>query len=346
MTDDIKSLEGFLSNEDISFFEYVDNNRNSYNLFKEKINNRFYAIYSKMKNDSIVNFEKGYDFSGFFDIKTNILYNANYKLRYYLKDSKRVVLDELSSIERDIRTKCSAKVKEYAIKNSEVLKENYRKKFDAQSDYIFDNYMLEVDKLYIKEENLNHVELNKMRFYYCNFFEANSLIPYTEYLNNPFDTIKELVDSFLKKDNMLDNICCIVLEMEYKNKYLNNIKRDLKKYASLELNRKILSSVKNLNANNVNITISYNNKKFTFKFPYDRLIGSLLNADSSAGDFRYYYRAVEEFLYENKTSGSSYDKWKFDFSNITSITYGRKELYSNDIYINNDKNNDLEEIEI
>lgn len=346
MIDDIKLLEEFLSKEDMSFFKYIDNNMNSCNFFKEKINNRFYAIYSKMKTDSIVNYEKGYDFSGFFDMKTNILYNANYKLRHYLKDSKRVVLDELSSIERDIRTKCSEEIKEYAIKNNEFLKENYRKKFGEQEDYIFQNYKLEVDKLYVKEDKLNHVELNKMRFYYCNFFENNSLIPYTEYLDNPSYTIKNLVDSFLKKDNMLDNICCVVLEMEYKNKYLDSIKNDSKKYASLELNKKILSSVKNLNANNVNITISYNSKEFTFKFPYNRLISSLLDADSSVGDFGNYYKSVEEFLYKNKTSGSSYDMWKFDFSNIISITYGRKELYSNDIYKNNDKNNDLEEIEI
>ena len=120
---------------------------------------------------------------------------------------------------------------------------------------------------------------------------------------------------------------------EFQLEYLDKIKKNYNNdFAYIYTNKNILNALKDVDAKNLNITINYNNNEITFKYDYNRLISELKNATYKGYDYSSNYKIVREFLEDNNIlNENGYKEDSFKFENITSITYGKKILYVNDI---------------
>ena len=101
--------------------------------------------------------------------------------------------------------------------------------------------------------------------------------------------------------------------------------------------RTVMNSIKDINAKTINITIQYGNKSLTFKYEYNALKRDLTNDSKGSSGYGKAYEEVSHFIKENSHVNLSRWTEEFNFSNITSITYGKNELYHYDLSLSNDK---------
>ena len=286
--------------------------------------------------------DNSYNFAGFLDVIDKKIYNPNYGIRIILDTSSIYQLSTLRNLKEKIEKEVSEKLYDYALSHESELKKLCDKEFLKQDEYHFNYYQKEVSELFVSNENLRIIELEPKQLLKYSCFSNTYDIPYSEYLSDPKKTIKEITDNLIRNDETKKYLSWEILEVEYKNRYLDSIYKNPQKNNCLFVNRKILSNIKDIDAINLNITISYNNKELTFKMPKKRFEIGLRNAYTNDSYYGKSYEVVEKFLEENKKEKNRYQH-DFDFEHISKITYGRQVLYEANIDKNIEK--EIDEIE-
>ncbi len=294
-------------------------------IHKEKYDDRFVIIYIKHHREDLE--QQDYTVGGYFDIKEKVLYDCDYWLRDVIpKDS----LIEVSSF-LDLGTKIYNEIKDYifnySFKHSNTLKEIAMEKFNNTEDYIKNSYKKNVRELFIAELNPT-IALGKG--YYesevMNRDEYRGKNLYIKYLNNP----KKMVEKISKEliERYKESLGLELLIYEYKIDYLNQIQNnESHDFDNLYINKNMYNSIKDIDAKTLNLTIHYGAKNMTFKYDYHTLIRDLLNDDRGSDSWGVAYDKVSDFIKENTNNTNSRGTEEFLFSNVTSITYGKKQLY-------------------
>ena len=342
--EELHLLEDYLSNNQIIHYKYINHNYKYDNcdFLKEQLDDRFYCLYTKHSEDYKLN-NNNYEFAGFLDVIDKKIYNPNYQVIKILENSSIYLLSTLSELKEQIENKVSEKLCDYALSHASQLKNLCDEEFLKQDEYHFDYYQKEVNELFVSSENLQTIQLEHKQLLRYSYFSNNHNIPYSEYLSNSENTVKEIVNNLIKNDEIKKYLGWEILEAEYKNRYLDSIYKNPQKNNFLFVNREILSNIKDIDAVNLNITISYNNKELTFKTQKKRFEMGLRNAYTSDHYYGKSYEVVEKFLEENKNIKDNWYKHDFDFEHISKITYGKQVLYEANIDKNIEK--EIDEIE-
>lgn len=339
------NIEEFLFNDTVSNYLYIDKeySYNSNYYYKEKYNDRFYLIYERRysSNDMTNN---DYEFAGYYDAIDKVLYNPGYDINNLLVNSTNVKVKDLVEISNQIEKDVIAFIKQYCQNNSAKLKKENKENYDKQEEYIFNSYTSYIDHEFVKSEIDSYVPLPDYsgRFFYEQEFTFSDNKIYTEYLNNPVETIIKIGNYLINNKEVQKDLGIMLLKNDFQNDYLKEIIINKNgKFDNLYLNKKLLNCLKNVEAVNINITIEYNNQTLTFKYPKNTIVSDLLNCDKDTDSYGKSYEIVEDFLDKYKNSDEPWHKHKFDFQNIKSITYGKNTLYEKDK--SNEKEIDIEE---
>lgn len=348
-----KKLEQFILNNDMERFLYIDEEytSNCYHYYKEKYNNRFYLLYERRYYNNRMD-KSSYDFAGYYDCIDKILYNSSYNLNKALENEKiSIFFSGLGVIEKKIDDAIQESLIKYALKNQNEFKSKYREEFLKQDKYYFERLDKDVEMEFIESNELE--KITDCNYYiwegYTTTKDYMDTSIYTRYLDNPEAEIKKLTKEIItnNKEKIEKDMAFNLLQNEYKNHYLSLIKDNVGKlYDDVYINRKLLSAIKEVDAQNLNITIQYGNDKLTFKFPKVSLECDLKRGDTDSSGYNKAYEEVKEFLKKHK-SETDWHRYDFDFKNITSISYGRQILFEKNNELENVKNieDDLEEME-
>ncbi len=341
------SFDEFLINSGIPNFTYIDTeySSNSKHYYKERFNHRFYLLYEKNYESNSMNDNK-YEFAGYFDCIDRILYNPSYNIRNYVfKEDETYKYSYLSELSNQIYQDISNYLIKYALHYQIKLKNEYKEEFYNQEEHTFDSYKNDIEKEFMDSKELNEIPIPNFSAKYKfehEFNFSNNLI-YTEYLDQPKVTISKMCNKILEKEEIIKDLAEILLKNDFDNNYLKEILENKDgSFSNLFINRDILNSIKDTDAINLNITINYDGDSLTFKFPKSKLISEIRDKVYCASDYKKYYEEVKDFLKEHKKDDSSCYKNCFDFSNITSIAYGKNVLYKKQGEIEKNKEQEID----
>lgn len=348
----MKELEQFLLNNDIDKFIYLDNEYTSrcYYYYKERYNDRFVLIYERAYEDGRME-KSSYEFAGYYDFKDKVLYNASYDLDRVLSENKSMSFSSIGELEKKIDNAVTKSLIEYAIKHQDELKEKHREEFLNQDKYTFERLEKEVQEQFIESENLDQLTICDYYTWegYTTTKDYKDTSIYTKYLDNPEVETKKIVKEVILKDTekIEKDMAFNLLKNEYKNHYLSLINENAEHiFDDIHINRDLLASIKDIDAQNLNITIQYDNDKLTFKYPKSSLKCELRRCNTCASGYKKAYDPVKEFLNQHKDE-TDYRKNDFDFRNIISISYGKQILFEKNIDLEKEKSidDDFEDIE-
>jgi len=327
-----EKLKKFLTDNDEHFFTYIDSeySYNSHYYYKELCDERFVLLYEKNYRENKMDSSR-YDFAGYYDCRDNIIYNPSYDIRNLVEKNNICKVSSLEILKDAIDKDIKAYLKDYSLKNESKLKNQFSKEFNEQNEYTFSHYKDETERDFIQDVNLKEIDLSGYNPYYQfeSYEDFRNKSIYKKYLDNPVAEVEKLSKDFLKDENfsVKKDLAFILLEEDWKNNYLSLIKENKdNKYDWLYINRNLLSSIKDIDAKNINITVKYNEETLTFKYSKSSLECDLKNGDTHSGGWNKSYDEVKEFLKKHKDEKDWY-KSDFDFKNIISITYGKKILF-------------------
>lgn len=324
-------LEKFILSDSKEPFDYIDGEREYFNkkYLKINYNHRFDTLYSqrlyknKMNNDS-------FSFAGFYDKIDKVIYNADYDLRDVLKD-RDIKFDEICNLKRKIYKDMNEYIKNYTINNQDELRQLCHNNFYDNEKNFFRRIEEDVERHFITTDDIViEIPYFAETRYDANYEydkvlleDSNSI--YTDYLDNPEQTIKEKSKVMLSDELTKKRIGFMLNHNEFENNYLSKILENKdNEYASLYKNKELYKAIKDVEAQMINITINYNGDELTFKFSKYTFQGALERNDKSECSYNKSYESVEKFLEKHKEQGY---KKEFDFLNITKITYGKNTLY-------------------
>lgn len=324
-------LEKFILSDSKEPFDYIDGEREYFNkkYLKINYNHRFDTLYSqrlyknKMNNDS-------FSFAGFYDKIDKVIYNADYDLRDVLKD-RDIKFDEICNLKRKIYKDMNEYIKNYTINNQDELRQLCHNNFYDNEKNFFRRIEEDVERHFITTDDVViEIPYFAETRYDANYEydkvlleDSNSI--YTDYLDNPEQTIKEKSKVMLSDELTKKRIGFMLNHNEFENNYLSKILENKdNEYASLYKNKELYKAIKDVEAQMINITINYNGDELTFKFSKYTFQGALERNDKSECSYNKSYESVEKFLEGHKEQGY---KKEFDFLNITKITYGKNTLY-------------------
>lgn len=296
-------------------------------IHKEKYNDRFIYIYTKYYDEYLS--DNSYNLSAYLDVKDKTIYNIDYNLEKIISEDTILKKNSFKNIEQEIQNNVNEYVDKYAMENANMLKKQAQEKYNQKDDWRVINYQKNVRELFLSEER-PIIKLD--RFYstskLVNSNEYYNKVIINEYLDDKYNTIKKYGDMII--DDNQEELGLSLHLYDDKNKYLNSIKLNKNnEFRDLYINKKIYDSIKNESAKKLNITINYNGKEHTFKCDYSILKYALINDYRGTSFYGVGYENVSNFIKENTNSPN---KWReeFAFSHISSITYGKKELYRNE----------------
>lgn len=326
-----KDFEDFLSNNNISYFLYIDEVYSSRNKFyyKEDFNNRFKLIFERKYYPNEMS-DYNYTFAGYLDCITKTLYEPSYDISNILEESNIIKMSSFDEISNQIEKDVIIFLKQYSVDNAGQLKKEAQETFNYKKEKLIEEYEQNVRELFVKgeiDETVPYKKISEKNAYESKFLFSRNLI-YSDYLNNPVDTVLKICNWITNDSNLREDLGIMIFENEYENIYLKEILENKNgKYDYLYLNRKILDSIKDIDATNFNITINYNNESINFKLSKNIFIEDLEDCKKYSKGYDKSYERVEDFLLKHKENvdGST----SFDLKNITSITYGKKVLYEN-----------------
>ena len=345
------ALDDFLINEYINHYLYI-NEQYSYEskyFYKEQYNDRFYLLYSKRYDPNRMD-DREYNFEGYYDCIDKVLYNCKYDVDRILRESKIVKISFFGELSNKMENDIEKIMNDYCIENKDVLRKESKDEFDNQSEYYFDGYKDNVNRRFVASEIENYVDLPSFsaRNKYEDEFKTRDKLIYNDYLNDSVDVILKITKWMQNDEKIRKEMGMAILKNDYQNDYLKEILENKdNKYDGLYLNRKILSSIKDIEAVNLNITINYYGNTLTFKYPKNTLVNDLERCEKNSDMYAKSYDIVKDFLEKYKESSGNWRNHSFDFEKISSITYGKNVLY--EVEINNEKTNEemeMEEIEI
>ena len=343
------NIERFLLNPDVNDLVF-EGNYNNQKVHKEQYDDRFVVIYTKTNNNYLS--QNDYEVAGYLDTKDRILYNCSYYLNELLPKEKNLI--EKSSfgiLGEKLWNEIQDYIEKYSFANEEKLKEIATEKYNGLEDYRKEVHNKEVRQQFIEEmkpiiklqKSYSSYEFNNTPEYKGHYIDI-------EYLNNPQETIEKYANRIIETiDDYRNNMEDLGLELlifRDKIKYLDVIKENKdNEFKDLYIKRNIYNSIKDIDAKTVNITIQYGDKNLTFKYEYSALKRDLLNDSKGSSGYGKAYEEVSQFIKDNSKEETSRWTQEFDFSNITSITYGKNELYHYDLSESNDKEQE-EDLEI
>lgn len=329
-----KLLEEFILSDSKEPFDYLDDEREYYNrkYLKVNFNHRFDILYSQRLYKNKMNNES-FSFAGFYDKIDKVIYNCDYDLREVLKDRSIINFDDINNIKRKIYKEMNEFIKEYTINNQDELRQLYHNDFYNNDKYFFRRREENVENNFIKTDD-KVIEIPYFaetrydaNYEYDSVLFGNSNTIYSDYLDNSEKTIKEKAEIMLSQEETKKKLGFIVNSNEFDNNYLSRILENKdNEFACLYKNKELYNAIKDVEAQNLNITINYYGDELTFKFSKYSFESALERNDKQESGYNKAYESVEKFLKEHKDQSVS-GRTDFDFFNITKISYGKNILY-------------------
>lgn len=317
-------------------------------IHKEKYDDRFIILYVKDYSENLK--QSDYEIGGYLDIKDRNIYNCNYRLSEMISKSDLISLVSFGDLDDKLSKDISNYIKKYAFTNEKELMNLTKEEYKNTSEWISSHHKKEVRENFIVNENpIIEFEDSYSDYIIRNSTEYRGQNLYIDYLNSPEETVKKCSKKII---DYKDNKVKLGLELSYyydKVNYLNSIKENKDNtFSNIYINKKMYNSIKDIDAKTLNITIHYGGKDLTFKYEYQRLKTDLTNDELGSGGYGVAYDKVSDFIKENDTTQKN-NRWREDFlfDHVSSITYGKKELYSNtNILPSKELENDEIELEI
>lgn len=326
------NIEKFLLNPDEND-KIFRGNYHSKKFHKEKYDDRFVVIYMKIDKENYLE-QNDYEVVGYLDIKDKCIYNHGYNMDEFLPKEKSLLeRGSFNLLNKKMFEEIKNYIEKYSFDNEENLKEIAIEKYNHIDEWGIERYKKEVREQFIAEENpIIKLEKSYTDYAVTNSDEYCGKTIYIEYLDNPERTVKKYANKIIESlENYKNNKEELGLELLiYRDKidYLNQIiANENHKFDDLYINKLMYNSIKDLDAKTLNITIKYGENTYTFKYDYDILKRDLLNDDRSSNSWGIAYDKVSDFIKENTNKEDYRSTEEFLFSNVTSITYGKKELY-------------------
>ena len=249
---------------------------------------------------------------------------------------KKIYVEQIAkNMKEDLMKEGLSKLIELTFKNEKNEKNdcdngafsNFNK--EAIQNYLFDKNITnnEKEKKQLEYWLENHLEGNKLIMLYL--IDSTNTINYVlnEYLNEKVETYNDDLKTISRKEKIGVNL----IIKEYKEEVVKSLQSKDNQYTKT---RSIVRAIKNVEAQNLTITILYENKEYIFKYQKSKLVSEddYRYKGTPLFDLREYYtntkkdrEIVEELRYE-MSKNSKEDNVNFrDF--IQKITYGRKVLY-------------------
>ena len=334
-------IERFLLNPDVNDLVF-EGNYNHQKIHKEQFDDRFVVIYTKT-NYSYLS-QNDYAVAGYLDTKDRVLYDCTYYLNELLPKEKNLI--EKSSfgvLGEKLWNEIQDYIEKYSFANEEKLKDIAIEKYNHLEDYRIDSYKRDVREQFVEEMNpIIKLQKSYSSYEFTNIPEYKGHYIDVEYLNNPQKTVEKYANKIIETiDDYRNNKEELGLELlifRDKIEYLDIIKENKNnEFKDLYIKRNIYNSIKDIDAKTVNITIQYGDKSLTFKYEYSALKRDLTNDSKGSSGYGKAYEEVSKFIKENSQEETSRWTEEFNFSNITSITYGKNELYHYELSSSKDK---------
>ena len=295
-------------------------------IHKEKFDDRFTIIYTKDESKDLS--QNGYSVSGYLDIIDKNIYETGYDLRSIIDEESIIKMKSFNDLHNEFKSNVREYIKQYSFDNKEALKDLAFEKYEDKSDWRITNYQKGIRQLFIREENptikLDSFYNERDLEYLDNYGKKNLFI---EYLNNKEETVKKYANLIIESNK--EELGLALHLYDDKIKYLERIKKNINnEFKDVYINKNIFESIRDEPAKTLNITIKYNNKELTFKCEYSLFKRYLMDDDRAMSFYGVAYDKVNNFLIENKLNSEKYHN-DFEFSHISLITYGKKELYMN-----------------
>lgn len=329
-------------------FDNPSFSKTKFKFHKEQYDDRFTIIYLKNNNDRLR--QEDYRLGGYLDIKEKNIYDCDFWLREMLPEEDEIKIAHFEDVSESFSKGVCDYIEKYSFKNEDKLKDIAIEKYNHIDDWKINRYISETRKQFIEEENpIIKLEQSYRSNEAIGSGNYNSYNIYHEYLNNPEKTIEKYSKKIIDYENNKEELGLDLLIYRDKIDLLNKIliNKD-NEFNDLYINKKIYFSIKDIDAKTLNITINYGGKELTFKYDYNVLKRDLLNDNRGSSDFGVAYDKVSEFIKENdKSLEKNRYREDFSFANISSITYGKKELYHHDFNISkNDVEQEQEDLEM
>lgn len=307
-------------------------------MHKEKYDNRFTILYSKSESTALK--QDDYEVAGYYDNIENTLYNSNYEIRDIVPNDNSILINNFENIITKLCNEIYEYISNYVISHAEEYRKLGQPKFVDLSSWRESEIAKETEAFFIND-NISKLKIDiygiEGNIKYSREYNNKKII--VDYLNNSKKIVKKYADKFINenKEELGKNLLVYEYQLEHLKKVKNNIDN---KYDYVYVNKKILESIKDLDAKTLAITINYNGNEITFKYDFNRLLRKVQNADYKGYDYCSSYQKVIDFLNENNIKDErNCSETEFNFENITSISYGKKILYERE-KINIELNND------
>lgn len=315
-------------------------------VHKELYDERFVLLFYEQDKSSFK--QSGYSIGGYFDTKEKNVYNVSEDINQLLLDNnKNISIKEFNELGHEMLNVIDENVTKYALNHKNEFKEKGMEKYNQSNDWKIDRMKEEVNKFFIKND-LKEITfvLDYADYIYKDLDEYYNYNMHREYLKHPKSLVKECSEYIIQQRE--EEIGEEILKNEYMNKYLKDIlENKTNKYNDLYVNKNILSAIKDVDAKTLTITINYGGKEFTFKFDYNRLKCNLELGCFESSSYGVNYEKVSDFIKENSSNNlEKRYKEEFAFSHITSIKYGKKELYNNESLNIKNKEKEIEDFEL
>lgn len=308
-------IKEFLNDSNKSFLEVPDRINGTYKtiFYKVRFKNQFDYIYIIDYINETPNREKKPEFGGVVDIKTNILYFADYSLRRFFNyyDGIKYVEDLETITEKEISKNINTDIKKVVERMAENIAD------DMQAD--------ENDLHRITEETIFNYYNNKEigRPYTVCQKDRAEFVDLLKYIANPADMVAEIINT--NSDKITESVKRCKMMTRKAQEILKEIETD-PSYKNLRLAKQIRESIptdaKSVNlfyklSNGETITTKYNAQEMN-RLPYwsgEKMHFSSWNAEKQARD-----------------KIAAVDGRQFDdiyIKNIVKLTYKGKTIWSN-----------------
>ena len=322
-------LKDFLEDNNINDY-YFQTRYDNLKIHKEKYDDRFIILYSKKDSKGLK--QEDYIVSGYYDTIDKILYNSGYEIRDLIPDDKSLPLKSFEKVFEELTEEIDNYITDYVVLNADEYRSLGLEKYNSLDKWRIEEYKSDVERAVISNDNPT-IKMKGIgsayNLRYDNEYYNKNII--AKYLSNPKQLIEEYATKFISESK--EELGMNLLIYENKLRYLEDVKKnDNNDYDRVYTNKKLIDSLKDLDAKNINITINYDGKEITFKYELSNLLSSLKNAFYKGYEYGASYQKVRDFFDENDIKDErGYRESSFTFQNITSITYGKKILYVNDI---------------
>ena len=325
------SFEDFLLNDELQSGVFINSINGKMKVIKEKYDDRFDVLYFRhFDNDRIE--RNDFNVGGYYDKKDKCIYNADFYIDKLLVKDGNIRVSFFHNLLDKIINETSDNLKKYILENQDNLKKIGMLKFKNDDKWQIDRYKKEVQKEFImNDECIININTSFLGFKFNDIRRLYNGDLYIDYLKKPNEVVSMCSNMIINDEK--EKLGYELLIYIFKNDYLQSIiKNSNHEFDDVYISRKLLHSLKfdGFYPKQINITIRYNKKDFTFKFDYSKLMSDIINGNTASWDYKNNYTEVSDFIKENNDKDNDRYTTDFEFSHIKSITYGKRELYRND----------------